>query len=86
MGECGIGEVVDLQATVSELQARVCRSQAHLQGARAVAATAAARQALAASNDCGGDGEGGGDVHNGRQLPAERGRLPCPDIAPPPVV
>ena len=68
MGERGTGEVVDLQASVSELQARVCRSQAHLQGARAVAATAAARQALAASNGRGGDGEDGGDEHNGRQL------------------
>ena len=68
MGERGTGEVVDLQASVSELQARVCRSQAHLQGARAVAATAAARQALAASYGCGGGGEGGGDEHNGRQL------------------
>ena len=60
MGERGIGEMVDLQASVSELQAKVCRSQAHLQGARAVAATAASRQALASSNGGGGGGGSGG--------------------------
>ena len=62
MGERGIGEMVDLQASVSELQANVCRTQAHLQGARAVAATAAARHALSASHGgcCGGEGEGEG--------------------------